>query len=42
MRVMKNENGKIGLDSTLGVRNTDTSITYLVCDSRLYVTVRQL
>ena len=30
------------LDPTLGVRNTDTSITYLVRDSRLYLTVRQL
>lgn len=30
------------LDPTLGVRNTDTGITYLVRDSRLYLTVRQL
>lgn len=28
------------LDPTLGVRNTDTGITYLVRDSRLYLTVR--
>ena len=28
------------LDPTLGVRNTDTGITNLVRDSRLYVTMR--